>query len=211
MKMTTAISKAWEINLKLPKEDQWESKEEIIENYCPNSCEIGLDLKEPKCCPEEYNKGLCMKCWNRLIKEEDVNSTQETNTEENISNKLTFDKLKESPINEMYFSDMTENNFIKSLKNAEYIINCEDGTLTYDDIPKTIKWLQDVYSLANKLKNKVEYINFITAKEYMLKGNKSKFEDEVYYIKNDELYCEDLKSACALKLRAIESDKWILL
>jgi len=75
-----AIEKIWVNNLKLPKEDQWESKKQIIENYCPNSMEIGLDLKEPKHCLEEYNKELCIKCWNREVEEkiEEVNIQQPT-------------------------------------------------------------------------------------------------------------------------------------
>lgn len=37
------------------------------------------------------------------------------------------------------------------------------------------------------------------------------FEDETYYIENGELYCKEINDTVALKLRAIESDKWILL
>lgn len=201
-----AIDKAWEDNLQEPKDDQWKSKEDLIDNCCPYG-EYNLKIKGFKddgdLC-EEYNEN-CTKCWNSEI-EEDVE-------EEDNKSELTFDKIKESPINEMYFSDMTENNFIKSLKNDEYIINCEDGTLTYDDIPKTIKWLQDVYDYCTELKNKVEYVNFNIAKEHMKNGNKAKFKDCTYWIENEEL-CFDLYSESRttnLSLSMIDSKEWILL
>lgn len=69
----------------------------------------------------------------------------------------------------------------------------------------------EVYDYCTELKNQVNYVDFNFAKMHMLNRDKVMFENETYYIKNGELYCEELNSACALKLRAIESDKWILL
>jgi hypothetical protein len=105
-----AIDKAWKENLQELKNNQWESKEDLIENCCPYG-EYNLKIKGFKddgdLC-EEYNEN-CIKCWNSEIEEDAEEEKVEGNESE-----LTFDKLKESPINEMYFSDMTENNFIKS-------------------------------------------------------------------------------------------------
>ncbi|NRU52629.1 hypothetical protein [Clostridium beijerinckii] len=202
-----AIDKAWSENLQEPKCNQWESKEDLIENCCPYG-EYSLKIKgfedDEQLC-EHFNEN-CTKCWDSGIQEDE----KEENTYNNKS-ELTFEKLKESPINEMYFSDITENNFIKNLKTNEYIINCEDGVLTYDDIHKTIKWLQEVYDYCTELKNKTEYVDFMTAKEHMRKGGDAKFEEYTYYIVRDKIYCHEDSEECAFSLKTIESDKWILL
>lgn len=184
-----------------------DTKEEIISDYCPNDIPFRI-LNSPIYCKCDFDEELCTKCWNREIDEDAEEEKVESNESE-----LTFDKLKESPINEMYFSDMTENNFIKSLKNDEYIINCEDGTLTYDDIPKTIKWLQDVYNYCIELKNDDSYVDWITAREHMSKGNKAKLKDCTYWVEGEELYF-DLYSepkTTSLSLPMIDSNEWILL
>ena len=127
-------------------------------------------------------------------------------------NKTIYNNLYFSPISYIRLDGVNEDYFIKTLKeNKPIIFTSEQRQFTYDKIPEVIKWLKDVYDFCTELKNKVEYVNFSKAKEHMNQGNKSMFEDEIYYIKNDELYCENINSACALKLRAIESDKWILL
>lgn len=135
-------------------------------------------------------------------------------TDEMLDDILTFSQLFQSPIDGIRLDDEDEKETIISLKdNSEIIWTGSESEITYDKIPELVAWLQSVYNYCTELKeqNKVEYVDFINAKEYMLQGNKAKFEDETYYIKDDELYCEDLKSACALKLRAIESNKWILI
>ena len=129
------------------------------------------------------------------------------------TNKISFKQLEKSPIDGVELDWNTEEKFKKCLnENKETLICIDDMNLfTYNNLPIIATYLLEVYDYCTMLKNKVEYVDFLKAKEHMLKGNKAEFENETYYIKDDELYCEDIKSACALKLRAIESDKWILL
>jgi len=190
-----AIEKAWKMNLQLDKDDQWENKEAIISERCPCYGDFnGINLKEPKYCPKDDEEELCTKCWNREVEED----------------KLTFNKLEISPVSNINLDGENEEDIKESLKRNDYIV-CADNSFDYNKIPLLIKWLQDVYDYCTEIKNKVEYVDFETAKKHMNNGNKAMFEDETYYIKNGELYCNETKSTVALKLRAIESDKWILL
>ena len=58
--MKSAIEFAWEENLKENKEDQWKTKEELIENFCPS--EFGFQEITP--CPQDgCDYHVCYKCW----------------------------------------------------------------------------------------------------------------------------------------------------
>ena len=204
-----AIEKAWEENLREPKDNQWESKEDLIENCCPYG-EYNLKIKGFKddgdLC-EEYSEN-CTKCWNSEIEDDDKEITT------TIDNKLTFNKLEFSPISDINLDDANEDGLKESLKRNDYVI-CAHNSFDYNKIPVFIKWLQDVYDYCTELKNKVEYVNFNIAKEHMKNGGKAKYdndkEDYTYYIKGDSIYCEEDGETCAFSLKAIESDKWILL
>ena len=201
-----AIEMAWQDNLKLPKEDQWESKQDIIENYCPNSCEIGLNLKEPTWCPEEYRKETCVECWNRKVSEVE---------KEYPNAESKFEQLRNCPVNtNIAINERNEETFIDAIKDNDIIVYIEENTdIYYDDIPNIIKWLQDVYDYATDIKSKVEYVDFNTAKEWMEQDvkNKARYGDYVYCIRDNELLCDDLYDACSLLLEAINSTNWILL
>jgi hypothetical protein len=147
--------------------------------------------------------------WEDTIQQLIVQQTSEIHKN---NNEDRYDKLYFSPISYIRLNGMNEDCFTKSLKEDKAIVFAsEQSRITYDRIPKLIEWLKNVYDYCTELKNKVEYVDFNTAKEYMNNSNKAMFEDETYYIKNNELFCEDTNSAVALKLRAIESDKWILI
>jgi len=130
-------------------------------------------------------------------------------------NKSTFRKLRTCPINtDIVINENHEDTFIKALKDNDIIVYIEENTdIYYDDIPEIIKWLQDVYDYSTELKNKVEFVDFNTAKEHMEKDNinKAKHGDYIYYIKNNELLCDDLYDSCSLLLEDINSKEWILL
>jgi hypothetical protein len=186
-----AIEKVWEENLKKEKENQYKSKQEIIEDRCPYGFE--LDLKEPTYCLEDYNKEVCTRCWNREM-EEDSKETLE-------KYKSTFEELRTSPINtDIVINENNENNFSKAVKDNDIIVYIENDTdIYYDDIPKIIKWLQDVYDYSTELKNRVEYVDFKTAKTHMKNDNGCEL-DGYFYDKDSEFTIKD-----------IESNKWILL
>jgi len=147
--------------------------------------------------------------------EEYIETEVKIKSNEEINTKPTFEQLSQSPIDGIELNSSVEDYFKNLLMHNGTIVYIKDvlkrESITYNNLPIFIKWLQNVYSLSTELKSKIEYIDFNTAKEHMNKGNKTEFENETYYIKNNELWCEDINDACALKLRAIESDKWILL
>ena len=198
-----AIEKAWDDNLQESKDNQWGSKEDIIENLCPY--DYGLNTI-PNCNDGEDNE-ICIKCWNRKI--------EEKNEEEisiSIDDKLNFNKLEFSPISDINLDDANEDGLIESIKRNDYVI-CAHNSFDYNKIPSLIEWLQNIYDYCTELKNKVEYVDFNTAKEWMEKDikNKAKYGDFTYYIKDNELLCDDLYDACTLLLEAINSKEWILL
>lgn len=203
-----AIDKAWKENLQESKDDQWESKEDLIENCCPYG-EYNLKIKGFKddgdLC-EEYNEN-CTKCWNSEIEEK---NEKEIST--SIDNKLTFNKLEFSPISDINLDDANEDGLIESIKRNDYII-CAHNSFDYNKIPVFIKWLQDVYDYCTELKNKVEYVDFNTAKLHMYNGNKAKFKDCTYWIENDELYFNlySKPKVASLSLIMTENKEWILL
>lgn len=186
------IDKAWEIN------NQYNSKEEIIKGCCPCGRTFNLISAEKfTVCDKD-----CIKCWNKEIKEDN-------------KLELNFKNLHQSPIEEITLNWNNEEDFIKGLKQGVENIICIDESekevLTYSNLPIIATYCSDVYKYCTQLKNKVVYSDFNHARIHMNLGNKAKFEDKTYYIKDNELYYENLKCACGLKLKAIESDKWILL
>lgn len=126
--------------------------------------------------------------------------------------KLTFEQLEKSPIEGIELSNSSEKYLIEALKYNDFLISDNNGEITYNKIPELVAWLQNVYNYCSELKNNiVKYVDFNTAKKHMNNDNMAMFENETYYIRNGELYCKEIKDTVALKLRAIESDKWILL
>ena len=154
---------------------------------------------------EEYSEN-CTKCWNSEIEDYD----KEIFT--SIDNKLTFNKLEFSPISDINLDDANEDGLKESLKRNDYVI-CAHNSFDYNKIPIFIKWLQDVYDYCTELKNKVEYVDFNTAKLHMYNGNKAKLKDCIYYIEDEELYFELYSEprTTNLSLSMIESNEWILL
>lgn len=194
MKMTTAISKAWEENLKLDKDYQWESKEDIIDELCPHSDEYKLRLKghmdkdnNVRCEDFKDDGKRCTRCWNTEIEE---NNEKEISI--SIDNKLEF-----SPISDINLDDANEDGLKESLKRNDYIV-CAHNSFDYNKIPIFIKWLQEVYNYCTELKNKVEYVDFIKAKKHMKDGRNAYYNGAKYNIKD------------VFTIDAIESDKWIL-
>lgn len=198
-----AIDKAWQENLQEPKDHQWKSKEEIIENLCP----YDYRLKSSPNCNDGEDNEICVKCWNREIEEDD--------TETHNKSESTFEALKICPTNiNICINECSEDTFIKAVKDNDIIVYIEENTdIYYDDIPKIINWLQDVYNCSTELKNKIEYVDWNTAKEYMEISSRktTKYKDYEYYIKNNELHRADDDGICTLTLEAINSKEWILL
>lgn len=158
------------------------------------------------------NKSSYYKDFNDLINRNKnwVNAVQQL-----VESKLTFEQLRICPINkEIVINEYYEDTFIDALKKNDTIIYIRDGVeIFYDDIPQTIQWMQNVYDLSTKLKNKVEYVDWHTAKNHMEQGKKVKFKDVEYFIKNGELYWE-FKSEpkiTYLSLPMLDSKEWILL
>ena len=203
-----AIDKAWKENLKLQKDEQWETKEDLIENCCPHN-EFYLRLKGFKnddelCSCYDEN---CTKCWNSEIEED---NEKEIST--SIDKKLTFNKLEFSPISDINLDDANEDGLIESLKRNDYIV-CAHNSFDYNKIPSLIEWLQNIYDYCTELKNKIEYVDFNNAKLHMYNGNKAKFKDCTYWIENGELYFNlySKPKVASLSLIMIESKEWILL
>jgi hypothetical protein len=182
-----AIEKAWDENLKEIKENQWESKEELIENCCPYG-EYNLKIKgfedDGMLC-EEYNAN-CTKCWNSKIEEDEQS---------------TFGQLEVSPIDSIGFDDNSEENLKKSLKrNHGIIFTGSNSDITYDKIPELVAWLQSVYNYCTELKNNmIEYVNFETAKKWMYDNGVAECEGVLY------------DNSSIFTLEVIDSNKWILI
>lgn len=189
-----AIEKAWEINLKLPIEEQYESKEAIIDDSCPYSIDFKLKLKGIN--ESEYLCDVfcekCEKCWNSKIEED----------ESKDDNESTFNELYISPIKGIELNSNAEIYFKDLIKQGKTIIHIADRvsreSVTYNNIPSLIEWLQNVYNFSTELKNKVKYVGFETAKNHMKDGNNAYYNSAKYNI-------EDV-----FTIDAIESDKWIL-
>jgi hypothetical protein len=168
-------------------------------------------------------KSSCYKDFNDLLKRNFgwVNTIQQlvvaqTNKIYEPKNENKYSQLYFSPVSYIRLDGVNEEYFIKTLKeNKPIIFTSEQRQFTYDKIPQVIQWLQNVYDYATELKNKVEYVDFNTAKEYMRNGGKAKYSDDkeeyTYYIKGENIYCEEDGESCAFSLKAIESTKWILL
>lgn len=86
-------------------------------------------------------------------------------------------------------------------------------SITFNNLPQLIQWLQDVYNYCIELKNDDLYVDWVTAREHMSKGNKAKLKDCTYWVEGEELYF-DLYSEpniTCLSLPMIDSKEWILL
>jgi hypothetical protein len=191
-----AIDKAWEENLKLPKEDQYPSKEAIIGDICPyGKYSLNVELEQPKYCTDGDNKEICIKCWNRKIEEENIIQ------EKNDKLELIFGQLEVSPIDSIGFDDNSEDNLKKSLKrNHGIIFTGSNSDITYDKIPELVAWLQSVYNYCTELKNNmIEYVNFETAKKWMYNNGVAECEGVLY------------DSSSIFTLEVIDSTKWILI
>jgi hypothetical protein len=191
--MKSVIDKAWEINLTKNEGSQWSSKEEIIKRRCPSDFQC-INLRNPSYCNELYNSENCNKCWNREI--------EKSNTKEKVqvTNNLTFEDLKESPIKGIELDPVSEEYLIDAIRDDEQIIYMDNSSkLTYENLPIIIKYLQDVYEYGTELKKSINYVDFKTAKEYMEKGNSAQIRDRIC-----DKYCE-------FSLYEINSNKWLLL
>lgn len=107
-------------------------------------------------------------------------------TDEMLEDIITFDQLKQSPI--------------------EYIL--------LDDIPKLITWLQNVYYYCTDLKeNMIEYVDWKTARNHMEQGAKCKFQEVEYFIKEGDLYWnfKSKPEITSISLPMLDMKKWILL
>lgn len=193
MKMKTAIQKAWEMNLELDEEDRFKSKEEIIHCECVcNSC-FNITLDTPKYCTNGDDDEICTKCWTREI-EEDVQEKNNINESE-----LSFDKLKDCLVDELSLNELNEKEFKDLLTNNSSLIYIRSGdNFTYDNLPIISKYLMDVYNYTTELKNKIEYVDFNTAKKYMKQGKNAYYNGAKYNY--EDVFTMD----------AIESDRWIL-
>lgn len=207
-----AIEKAWNINLQLPKSEQWDSKETIISETCPHNEDFNIRLKNHTYkdgsvrCDDFGNEdsiNKCTKCWQCEIEEEPIN------------NKSTFKELRTCPANtDIVINENREDTFAKAIKDNDIIVYIENDTdIYYNDIPEIIKWLQDVYDYATELKNKVEYTLWCNARTHMEQGNKCKFKDVEYFIKNGELYwnISSNPTVAVMSLDMLDSKEWILL
>lgn len=214
-KMITAIDKAWEDNLKLNIEDQWASKQDIMENYCPNSIEIGLNLNEPKECPEGYDYEICNRCWNREVKKDKYE--EDLHTLDSIENKSTFERLEISPIKGIEIGYEDEEDLLIGLtKNQNPIsMNFDFTDLKYDNIPELIAWLQSVYNYCTELKNTINFVDWQTARNHMEQGNKTKYKNITHIIKDGDLcYIDKTDNDLyiePLDLEMLDSKEWILL
>ena len=210
--MAKAIDKAWSINLTFPKEEQWDYPETIISETCPHNEDFNIRLKDHthkdgsvRCSDfgHEDNVNKCTRCWNCEIEED-----------EGIA-KSTFKELRTCPSNtDIVINENNEDTFAKAIKDNDIIVYIENDTdIYYDEIPEIIKWLQDVYDYATELKNRIEYVDFNTAKEYMEEDSKNiaRYKDYEYYIKDNKLRRNDDDGITALTLEAINSKEWILL
>jgi hypothetical protein len=112
-----------------------------------------------------------------------------------IDNKeLTFEQLEKSPIKGIELDHNTEEKFKKCLnENKETLIYIEDiDVFTYENLPIIARYLLDTYDYCTKLKekNNVEYKDWKTARLHMESGNKAKFQEVEYFIKDGDLYWE---------------------
>ena len=152
-----------------------------------------------------------------------------------ITNEDRFNTLRQSPFTGICLNNMDIEQLKKYLKT-----NHEDGivhiqpfdngdeetskiiTLQHDDIPKLIKWLQDVYDFTTKLKAEIDkeekYTNFYLAREHMHNGGKCEYEGKIYYIVNGVMYLEfsskedKIENRVAyLSLEDIDSEEWLML
>lgn len=142
-----AIDKAWNENLKLSKEYQYESKEAIMGDRCPIDTSrntFSIKLKTPKYCTDGEDYEYCKRCWNREVEDNNKNNDNST-----------FEQLEHSPV-EFCIKTSTEEYLIEDLRDNEPILYMrQDEELKYEQIPIIIKWLQDVYNYCTELKNKV--------------------------------------------------------
>ena len=148
------------------------------------------------------------------------------------TNEDRFNTLRQSPINGICLNniDVEQLKRYLKIKNEDGIIyfkqfnvnKDEQVSLQYDDIPKLIKWLQDIYDLTTKLKSEIEkeekYTNFYLAREHMHEGGKCEYEGKVYYIVNSVMYLEfsgkedKIENRVAyLSLEDIDSLEWLML
>ena len=250
------IDKAWEMNLGYEKYDQYESKEELIEDGCPS--EYGLKDISNVCGDN------CTKCWNEEIEEikdkETVTASDLSQYEgklncgfypckyglnvtieddlgfpypyQEITNEDVFNTLRQSPISGICLNNTDVEQLKKYLKTnhedgiiyfKQFNVNKdEEVSLQYDDIPKLIKWLEDVYDLTTNLKVEIEkeekYTNFYLAREHMHKGGKCEYEGKIYYINNGVMrlefdFLEDkvVDRVAYLSLEDIDSLEWLIL
>ena len=228
-----AIDKAWELNLAEETRDQYKTKEDLIEDLCPS--EFGLEVEHERNC-NCISGCNYIKCWNDVIIEEENQAEEKVTTsylpQYTITNEDRFNTLRQSPICGICLNNMDVEQLKHYLKDhcKDGIVHIKQGeieederiTLQYDDIPKLIKWLQDVYDLTTNLKAEIDkeekYTNFYLAREHMHKGGKCEYEGKVYYIFNGVMYLEfsskedKIENRVAyLSLEDIDSEEWLIL
>lgn len=205
--MQSAIEKAWEENLKLDQEDQYKSKEEIIETECVCNCSFDMPLGQPKYCTDGDDNEICTKCWSRPIEED----KSENNI---IESESTFEKLKDCSVEDISLNELNEKEFKDLLTNNSSLIYVSSSDyFTYENLPIIATYLLEVYDYAKELKDRVEYVDWKTARNHMEQEGKCKLADIEYFIKDNTLYWE-FKSEPAittLSLAMLDSNKWILL
>ena len=235
------IDKAWEINSITKQYKSMKSKEEIVEDLCPSN----FRMKDSNEC---FNDNGCVKCWNREfeIDEDEIDKTEDMAIKPDLlqsisvpilhtpyipTNEDKFNTLRQSPICGICLNNTDVEQLKKYLKikNEDGIIyfkqfnvnKDEEVSLQYDDIPKLITWLQEVYEFTTNLKveiDKEKYTNFYLAREHMHKGGKCEYEGKIYYINNGVMYLEFdnledrvMDRVAYLSLEDIDSEEWLIL
>ena len=230
------IDMALEINSITKQYKSMKSKEEIVEDLCPSN----FGMKDSGGC---FDDNGCVKCWDRetigetedmIIKPDFLQSTSVPTlyTPYLPTNEDRFNILRQSPINGICLNniDVEQLKRYLKIKNEDGIIyfkqfnvnKDEEVSLQYDDIPKLIKWLQDVYDFTTKLKAEIDkeekYTNFYLAREHMHNGGKCEYEGKIYYIVNGVMYLEfsgkedKIENRVAyLSLEDIDSLEWLML
>lgn len=128
----------------------------------------------------------------------------------------TYIKLKDDSISFDEVCDILNTNHV-----AEFMLKFRDNNFngTFNKILETLSKYSSSYKALQKgewylkEKNKVEYVDFMTAKEYMETNinNKTKYKDYIYHIKDNQIYKEYDDVYRALTLEAINSKEWILI
>ena len=122
------------------------------------------------------------------------------------TNKISFKQLEKSPIDGVELDWNTEEKFKKCLnENKETLICIDDMNLfTYNNLPIIATYLLEVYDYCTMLKNKVEYVDFLKAKDVSMlvkeawkNGNKTVYYLRTIKVGEQLVKTDELCSSCA--------------